>query len=77
MPQESFRSPSSMNRRTALSGVGAGAAALGLAHLNRATAQEATPDALATHPIVGVWLFMNAPVPPSPARPSSPPTGRS
>ncbi len=56
MPQESFRSPSSMNRRTALSGVGAGAAALGLGHLNRAAAQDATPDAMANHPIVGAWM---------------------
>jgi hypothetical protein len=56
MPQESFQSGTSLSRRTALSGVGAGAAALGLGHLNRATAQEATPDAMATHPIVGAWM---------------------
>jgi hypothetical protein len=30
-------------------------AALGLDRLDHASAQEATPDALATHPIVGVW----------------------
>src|SRR5215216_7401734 len=56
MPQESFRSRSGMNRRTALSGVGAGAAALGLGHLNRTAAQEATPDAMAAHPMVGAWM---------------------
>lgn len=56
MPQESLSSRSSLNRRTALSGVGAGAAALGLGHLNRATAQDATPNALADHPIVGAWM---------------------
>src|SRR5215216_2719356 len=56
MPQESFRSRTSLNRRTALSGVGAGAAALGLGHLDRAAAQETTPDAMANHPIVGAWM---------------------
>jgi hypothetical protein len=55
MSQESFRSPSSLNRRTALGGVGA-AAALGLGHLHRAAAQDATPDAMANHPIVGAWM---------------------
>src|SRR5215216_5212920 len=56
MPQESFRSRTSLNRRTALSGIGAGAAALGLGHLDRAAAQETTPDAMANHPIVGAWM---------------------
>jgi hypothetical protein len=56
MSQESFRSPSSLNRRTALGGVGAAAAALGLGHLHRAAAQDATPDAMANHPIVGAWM---------------------
>jgi hypothetical protein len=56
MPQESFRSGSSLNRRTAVGGIGAGAAALGLGHLNRTAAQEATPDAMAAHPMVGTWM---------------------
>ncbi len=64
MPYESFHPRSSLNRRTALGGIGA-AAALGLGHLNRAAAQEATPDAMtrmmamASHPIVGAWLVLN------------------
>ena len=55
MHQESFRSRSSLSRRTALSGVGV-AAALSLGHLTRAAAQEATPDAMASHPMVGAWM---------------------
>lgn len=44
-----------LNRRAALGGVGAAAAAVGLARVGRATAQEATPGALAGHPLVGAW----------------------
>ena len=56
MSQESFRSRSSLSRRTALSGVGAATAALSLGQLHPATAQEATPSALASHPMVGAWM---------------------
>ncbi len=56
MHDESLSSTSSLSRRAALGGVGATAAGLGLGHLNRATAQEATPDAMAAHPIVGAWM---------------------
>jgi hypothetical protein len=56
MPQEPFRSRSRLSRRTALSGVGAATTALGLGHLRPATAQEATPSAMATHPMVGAWM---------------------
>jgi hypothetical protein len=49
----------SVSRRTALAGLGAGGLGLALATRgHRAAAQEATPDALATHPIVGVWNAM-------------------
>jgi hypothetical protein len=64
MPQESFRSRSSLNRRAALGGVGAAAAALGLGHLHQAAAQDATPDAMANHPIVGAWM-VTTPIGPS------------
>src|SRR5829696_3463232 len=56
-----------LTRRTALSGVGMAAAALGLSQVSAVTAQEATPSAMASHPVVGVWLNMNATVPPSPS----------
>ena len=56
-----------VSRRAALGGVGVATAALGLGTVGRAMAQEATPSALASHPIVGVWLNMNATVPPSPS----------
>src|SRR5215210_1392200 len=46
---------SNVSRRTALSGVGVVAATLGFGPLERATAQDATPGALASHPIVGAW----------------------
>ena len=49
---------SRLNRRAALSGAGAAAAAVGLGRVERVTAQEATPDALATHPLVGTWAAM-------------------
>jgi len=56
VPHETRRSSSNLSRRTALGGVGVAAAALGLGHLERAAAQEATPDAMANHPIVGAWM---------------------
>ena len=56
MPNRPVFSSSSLNRRAALGGVGAAAAALGLGHLDRATAQDATPTSLARHPLVGTWL---------------------
>jgi hypothetical protein len=56
MSQEFFRSRTSLSRRTALGGVGAAATALGLGHLHRVAAQDATPDAMAAHPIVGAWM---------------------
>src|SRR3954466_564065 len=67
MAHETLQAPSSLNRRAALGGVGAAAAALGLGTVSRASAQEATPSVMATHPIVGVWLNMNATIPPSPS----------
>ena len=56
MPHNALPSVSSLNRRTALTGVGA-AAAVSLGHLDPAAAQEAPPDARATHPNVGVWMI--------------------
>src|SRR5215210_8451875 len=44
MPRETLQAPSSLSRRTALGGVGAAATVLGLGHLTRAAAQEATPS---------------------------------
>ena len=56
MPHDTRRSSSNLSRRTALGGVGVAAAALSLGHLDRAAAQETTPDAMANHPIVGAWM---------------------
>src|SRR5918998_3933468 len=56
MPHGSIRSLSRLNRRAAITGVGA-AAALSLGHLDRAAAQDATPDARANHPKIGVWMI--------------------
>jgi hypothetical protein len=63
MHQATFRSRPRLSRRTALSGVGA-ATALSLGHLTGATAQDATPSAMATHPIVGAWM-VTTPIGPS------------
>lgn len=58
MPHDSHRTASPLSRRAALGGVGIAAAALGLQPVSRVTAQDATPSALATHPIVGAWNCM-------------------
>lgn len=51
--------PAGLSRRTALSGAGMITAALAAGtQLSRVTAQDATPSALAAHPIVGVWNSM-------------------
>ena len=55
---------SALTRRTALSGVGLAAAALGLSQVPVVTAQEAGSE-MASHPIVGAWLAMNPGNPPN------------
>src|SRR5215204_5505512 len=65
MHHQSFRTTASLSRRAALGGIGAAAAAFSLGHLDPATAQEATPSALASHPIVGAWMIMNPGNPPN------------
>src|SRR3954454_17199759 len=64
MPQDTFRSMASLSRRSALSGAGAAAAALGLGTVSRVAAQEATRET-ASHPMVGAWLVMNPGDPPT------------
>src|SRR5215218_1492799 len=65
------RRSSNLSRGAALGGVGAAAAAVGLGHVDRATAQEATPGALAGHPMAGMWLAMaNPPLPGDPQVPA-------
>ncbi len=46
----------SVSRRTALAGLGAGSLAIAVA-ARQATAQDATPTAMAGHPLVGTWIF--------------------
>ena len=58
MPRESQQSSSRLSRRTALAGAGAAAAGVGLGQVDHALAQETTPDALASHPLVGTWAVM-------------------
>jgi hypothetical protein len=58
MPRETRQSSSNLSRRAALGGVGAVAAAVGLGQVDRAIGQEAAPDALATHPLVGTWAAL-------------------
>ena len=54
-----------VSRRAALAGLGAGGLGLALAATQAASAQDATPDARAGHPIVGVWNVVtpNGPAP--------------
>jgi hypothetical protein len=63
------RCSSNLSRRAALGGVGAAAATVGLSHMDRTLAQEATPDALANHPLVGTWIVDR-----NPANPTEMPT---
>jgi hypothetical protein len=57
MNDDPTRSPSTVTRRTALVGLGTGGLGLALAATARSTAaQEATSEAMATHPIVGNWM---------------------
>ena len=55
--QQTRVSPSGLTRRTALVGLGAGGIGVALAARGGiATAQEAQSDAMANHPIIGVWM---------------------
>lgn len=54
MPREPHQS-SGLSRRAALGVAGTATVALGLSPVSRVAAQDATPSALATHPIVGAW----------------------
>ena len=47
----------SVSRRAALAGLGAGGLALALA-ARQASAQDATPGAMAGHPIIGTWIIV-------------------
>ena len=47
---------STVTRRTAIAGIGAGGVGLALATAH-AAAQDATPAAMAGHPIVGTWII--------------------
>src|SRR5688572_13065083 len=56
MPHNTHQPSSSLSRRAAVTGMAVTTAALGLDRLDRASAQEASPDAMATHPMVGAWM---------------------
>src|SRR4051812_36801819 len=51
-------STQSVSRRTALAGLGAGGLGVALTAATRHTAAAQDADALANHPIVGVWNVM-------------------
>ena len=60
------RPDAAVTRRSAVIGLGAGAAGLALAATARpAAAQEATPASLAEHPLVGTWFLDNDPANPA------------
>ncbi|MCA9878510.1 MAG: hypothetical protein KC442_12030 [Thermomicrobiales bacterium] len=54
-----------LTRRFALAGAGASVVTLGLSESHTVAAQDATPDAMASHPLVGTWIV--DPVTASPA----------
>lgn len=45
-----------VSRRSVVAGVGVGGIGLAAAMTGRASAQEATPDSMSTHPVVGTWI---------------------
>ncbi|MFL5759110.1 MAG: hypothetical protein ACJ789_05185 [Thermomicrobiales bacterium] len=65
MQRPPFLALPGLSRRAALGRVAAVGAALGLGGFRHATAQDATPTAMASHPIVGVWnvITANGPAP--------------
>lgn len=68
MLREAIRTPSHWTRRAALGGAGGAVAALGLGMVSRdahVAAQDATPAAMAVHPIVGAWVVDRTPNDPS------------
>ena len=50
-------SSTSITRRAALAATGAGAVGIGLALVTPAATQEATPELMASHPVVGAWIL--------------------
>jgi hypothetical protein len=57
MSRDPLFSVSGLNRRRMLGSAAALAGTLGLgSHVGHTSAQEVTPDAMASHPIVGVWM---------------------
>lgn len=64
MSHETLQPSSNLSRRAAIGGVEAAAAALGLSTVSRVAAQDATPGAMAAHPMMGAWLVMNPGDPP-------------
>jgi hypothetical protein len=56
-----------VSRRTVLTGLGAGGLGLAFTTVGHVTAQDATSDSLAEHPMTGTWLAMaNPPLPDAP-----------
>ncbi len=64
MPRTKHQPSSRLSRLAAVTGLAVTTAALGLDRPGRAAAEEATPDAMANHPIVGAWLVTNPTTPP-------------
>src|SRR6478752_1017611 len=65
MKRNPISPPSGLSRRAILGRGAIVAAALGFGgQINRADAQEATPDAMASHPIVGTW-YVSTPAGPA------------
>jgi hypothetical protein len=59
MHRHAVFSPSGLSRRAALGRVAAVGAAIGLgSRVGRVAAQDTTPDAMASHPIIGAWNVM-------------------
>src|SRR5919112_3655547 len=68
MSGETLRTSSRWSRRSALGGVGAAAVTLGLglsSRIDRVAAQDATPTAMAGHPLVGTWIVDRNPADPA------------
>lgn len=62
--------PRSISRRTALAGLSAGGLGMALVSTaGRVAAQDASPEAMAEHAIVGTWVLQFEPAPQAPVAP--------
>jgi hypothetical protein len=71
MSHDAIPATSSVSRRSALGGVGAAAAVMGLSRVNNVRAQDVGSE-LSAHPLVGAWRVTSDPNEPNSSEPADP-----